>query len=403
MRRLGFALAAVVALVAAAPSCGPSADCAKSADIQVTVSPASDVSVGSIARLHVMLSVADGPQRVLDIQPDHTITSSSAFVLRPDPAPSASYDVALTVQAFDAMNQLIAIGADSLQAVVNGCNRMTVHLAAVPVGGGGGGGGGGPTLDFSFPPGSDLAGVITMPPDMAGCIGGMPDEDTDGRANICDLCPADYDPTPTDADQDGLPDACDPDPAMKTNMQVYFDPFDVASGHWSGNNMVMSSYMIIDTGGVGTLASSNAVDMLPTQVRVQTTIFPVSVHGPNGGDTGLFIGTSANPNQGTGVFCALTSNGGPDTLDIYKVDNGSYGVPTTQSLGQTLQQTAYRLRLTQRAGNWTCEVARVDTPSNPVVLTTVQTMQTVTGPLFMTLMNDNMGSHVHSVVAETKL
>ena len=48
--------------------------------------------------------------------------------------------------------------------------------------------------------------MILPPTDLAGCVGGMPDEDNDGRANNCDLCPADYDPTPSDSDGDGLPD-----------------------------------------------------------------------------------------------------------------------------------------------------------------------------------------------------
>jgi hypothetical protein len=34
---------------------------------------------------------------------------------------------------------------------------------------------------------------------------------------------------------------------------------------------------------------------------------------------------------------------------------------------------------------------------------TVMTTQTVTAPLFITLENDNMGSHFHSIVAESKL
>jgi hypothetical protein len=388
MRRLQVALLALVALVAAAVSCGGGSDCAKSADIQVTVAAASDISVGDIVRLHVMLSVADGPVRAMDITPDHEISSSSAFILRPDPAPADTYDVSLTVQAFNTGDSLVAIGAESMQAVVSGCNRMTVHLAAVPVP---------PAADLSFPPGTDLAGVL--PPDMAGCIGGTPDEDSDGRANICDLCPADADSTPVDSDGDGLPDACDPDPTMATNKLIYFEPFDTAPANWSGNNPVMQSYMLLDTHGVGSTQSSDATDMLPLTVRVQTIIFPVAGYGNNGGDTGIFVGTSANMNQGTGVYCSLTSNSGaPDTLDLYKVMNGGFGIPTTTNLATELANTSYRIRLTQRGGNWTCEALQAG--QNPVSVTTTQT---VTAPLYMTLANDNLASHIHSVVAETKL
>ena len=386
-------LAALVALVAVAVRCTP-ATCAQSADIEVTVAPHPDVAIPEITHLHVMLSVADGPVRVLT--PDIELTmrtlspGGSAFVLHPDGMSFGDkYDVSLTVQALDAGNNLIAIGSESMQAVVKGCNRMTVQLAALPVTA--------PGPDMAAPPGSDLAGVI--PADLTTCVGGTPDEDGDGRANFCDLCPADPDPTPVDTDGDGLPDACDPDPMMKTNTLVYFDPFDAASGHWSGNNPIMQSFMDINTAGVGTVSASNSTDTLPLNVRAQTEIFPETVYGANGGDTGIFIGTSANTNQATGVFCSLSANGGADTLDIQRIVNGApMGVPTSQSVG-TLIKASYRIRLTHRNGAWTCEAFL----SNPPVNASVTTSQTVTAPLFITLVNDNMDSHFHYVVAETKL
>jgi hypothetical protein len=298
----------------------------------------------------------------------------------------------MTVQAFDAANNLIAIGSESMQAVIKGCNRLTVHLAGLPPNA---------ILDMSIPPGGPIDMAGQLPPDLAGCIGGTPDEDADGRANSCDLCPADPDPTPVDTDGDGLPDACDPDPATKTNTLIYFDPFDVASGHWSGNIPVTGSYMNVDTGVVGTLSASNATDMLPLNVRVQTEIFPTAERGNGGGDTGLFVGTSANVMQASGAFCGLTwNNGGPDTLDLYKVTTGSFSVPATQQLATALQGTNYRIRLTHRAGIWTCEA--LQTGQAPVTVTTTQT-PVITAPLFITLINDNMGSHFHAVVAESKL
>jgi hypothetical protein len=266
-----------------------------------------------------------------------------------------------------------------------------VHLAALPPIT--------PGPDMAAPPGSDLAGM--MPADMTTCVGGVPDEDGDGRANFCDACPADADSTPVDTDGDGLPDACDPDPAMKTNTVVYFEPFDVNSGHWSGANAITQSYMNIDTQTVGTTSASNSTDMLPLNVRVQTIVFPTSEHGNGGGDTGVFVGTNANVSQADGAFCGLTwNNGGPDTLDLYRVTNGGFSVPATQQLATPLQNTSYRIRLTHRAGIWTCEALQSGQPA--VTVTTTQT-PVVTAPLFMSLINDNMGSHFHSVVVETKL
>ncbi|HXU73057.1 MAG TPA: hypothetical protein VN947_27250 [Polyangia bacterium] len=382
----------LVGLATLAGSCG-GGDCVHGSNIQVTVAPDGDVVVSDIVRLHVMLSINDTMLGATDILvgPDKPLDhSGSTFLLQPDPAPAASYNVALTVQAYATGDALVAIGSNSVIAVTDGCNRLTVNLTALPLMT--------PGPDMAAPPGSDLAGT-TVESDMAGCIGGTPDEDADGRANFCDLCPADPDTTPVDSDSDGLPDACDPDIAMPTNTLVYFDPFDTASGHWSGSHQVTQSYMKIDTGAVGTDSSSNGVDLLPLNVRVQTDILPTHEYGNQGGDTGVFVGTSANPNQGNGVFCALTwNNGAPDTVNIYHVNSGSYGVPSTLSLGNELQMLDYRLRLTHRAGTWTCEV--VPNGGAPI---TVTTSQTVTAPLFITLINDNMGSNFHHVVVETKL
>jgi hypothetical protein len=190
---------------------------------------------------------------------------------------------------------------------------------------------------------------------------------------------------------------------MGVNTPVYVELFNTTSGHWSGNNMITQSYMNVDTGGVGTQIASNAVDMMPLLVRVQAVIVPTALHGNGGGDTGLFLGTSANLNQASGVYCALTwNNGGPDSLDVYWVHNGGFGVPTVQVLGSEISMTPYRLRLTQRGGTWTCEAAA--SGMTPVtVTTTTPSGQTVAAPLFITLENDNMGSHFHSVVAESKL
>lgn len=248
----------------------------------------------------------------------------------------------------------------------------------------------------------DLAQAVDATPpnqDMTACAGGTPDEDSDGRGNWCDRCPADGDATPVDTDGDGLPDACDPDPATKGNALVYFEPFDADTGHWSGANVITQSYMNIDTQSVGTTSANNSTDALPVNVRVQTIIFPTSEHGNGGGDTGIFLGTSATVNQANGAFCGLTWNsGGTDTLNIYKVTNGGFSVPATQQLATPLQNTSYRIRLTQRNGSWTCEA--LQTGQAAVTVTITQT-PVVTAPLYVSLVNDNLGSHFHSVVAES--
>ncbi|MGZ3426519.1 MAG: hypothetical protein ACXVCV_07715 [Polyangia bacterium] len=363
----------------------------------MTVAPNGDVTVPEIVRLHVMLSVADGPVRVL--MPDINLSMTrlpaggSSFVLHPDPAPADKYDISMTVQAFDSDGNLIAIGSESMQAVSKGCNRLTVHLAGLPVN---------QSVDMAIPPGGpiDMAGVL--PPDLAGCIGGTPDEDSDGRANFCDLCPDDSDPTPSDTDGDGLPDACDPDTGTKTNTALYFDPFDNPSGHWStSNTLIGMSFLTLDTQGQNVLSSNNGVDTLPTNVRVQAHIFLKAIYtGTPLSDTGVYVGNNANPAAATaeGVLCTLHyhAGSGPDTLDIYPVHNGTLGAPTATNM--QFVSAMYRMRVTQRSTGWTCE-----TTANGLNPATVTLTKAVPGPLFMSLRAENMESHFHAVVAESAL
>jgi hypothetical protein len=383
MRWLAVVLCALGSL---AVGCG-GGDCAKSADIQVTVAPDGDVVVQDIVTLHVMLSINDQlvGSKDIDVGPNLPLKQmGSTFLLHPDPAPAASYSVALTVQAYAIGNTLVAIGSDSMQAVTNGCNLMTVHLTALPFT---------PPGDMAAPPGADLSQVGG---DMAGCVGGMPDEDADGRADFCDLCPDDADSTPVDTDGDGLPDACDPDVAAKTNRLVYFDPFNSASGHWPGNNTVTNSFMTLDS-GPGQIVTGNATDMLPANVRVQTHLFPNGFYtnATAGVDAGLFVGTSTNLNAASGAWCLISST--DKKLELYPVNNGTVMTPTLANIG-TVSGMVYRLRLTNSNGVWTCEmVVGTDVP------VTVSTSQAVTAPLFISLIVDGSRVNFHSVVAETKL
>jgi hypothetical protein len=343
-----------------------------------------------------MLSVADGPVKTLNIgsgaSPVSIKSGGSAFILHPDPAPSDKYDVSMTVQAFDANDQLIAIGSESMQAVIKGCNKLNVHLAGLPVS----------IVDMAIPPGGpiDMAGIV--PPDLAGCIGGSPDEDQDGRANFCDLCPDDSDPTPADTDGDGLPDACDPDPGTKTNTLLYFDPMDTASGHWSTpNTLIANSYMTLDTMGQSILLSNNGVDTVPTDARVQAHIFLKAIYtGTPFSDAGIYVGNNANPTAATaeGVLCTLDYHGGSgtNTLDIYPVHQGTLQAPTTTP--QQFVSAMYRMRLTQRSSGWTCEAI-----ANGLSDASVTLVKPVAGPLFMSLRSENMEAHFHSVVAESAL
>lgn len=384
------------ALAAAVTGCG--ADCAQSANIQVSIAPNPDVQVQYVTRLHVTLSINDGPARSRNIDLHGLLPSDAAFLLQPDPPPADKYTVSLTINAMSAEGQLVGIGAESEQVTSKGCNRLVVHLAAVPYAPPEG------VADMAGAPPPDLAG-FPPPGDMGNCLGGTPDEDVDGRANSCDLCPADPDPTPVDTDGDALPDACDPDPTTAGNRALYFDPFDSASGHWSGNyslgqSATEGSYQVLDSAGGGVGLSNNGVDAMPANVRVQAGIYPRGFYETGLSDTGIYLGTRPNPGDpaADGVLCQIAYRGGNgnDTVDIFEVDNGTLHNRISKSL--PFAPTLYRIRLTQRGSDWTCE-AQADTVGSQSVSTT----QTVTPPLYMSLRAENSLVHVHSVVAETAL
>jgi hypothetical protein len=385
------------ALAVAAPGCG--GDCAQSSNIQVAIAPNPDVQVQYVTRLHVTLSIDSGVPRSRDIDLHGLLPGDAAFLLQPDPPPADSYLVSLTVTAMSTEGQLVGIGAESQPVVSKGCNRLVVHLAAVPYAPPE------PALDMSGAPPPDLSG-LPPPGDMGNCLGGTPDEDGDGRANYCDLCPADPDPTPVDSDGDALPDACDPDPTKAGNRTLYFDPFDSASGHWSGNNDLSQStqeggFMVVDSNGPDVSLSNNMPDALPLNVRVQASIYPRGFYDFRYlVDTGIYLGTRANPGdpKATGVLCQLSYRGGDgnDTIDIYEVDNGTIHNRSSQPL--QFSPTLYRMRLTQRGSSWTCE-AQADNIGPQTVTAT----QMVTAPLYMSLRAENVQVHVHSVVAETAL
>jgi hypothetical protein len=184
---------------------------------------------------------------------------------------------------------------------------------------------------------------------------------------------------------------------VKGNSLLYFDPFDADSGHWSGSNPVSGSYVTIDPLSVGSKSASNVIDTLPLNMRLQTLVYTAKIYGTSMQDVGILVGDSANLGQVNGLFCALVpSSGGPD-LVLYRLTNGGGSGPA-QVLGvPQLQNTTYRLRLSQHAGTWTCEAV----PSAGGAPTTVTTQFTVTAPLIISLVSDSIGARFYNVVAET--
>ncbi len=374
-------------------------DCIPSGDIQVTVVASGGVDASQIVSLHILLSLNGGPMKSIDITPQKKLGNAPVtFLLRPDPAPAPKYNVSLTIEGFAADDSLIAIGTAGGDVVSNGCNRLDAQLTGF-----GTGNDAGVAIDGSFPPVLDM-----FTSDLLGCAaGGTHDEDQDGQVDSCDVCAADADPGAPDGDADGLPDACDPDVAKPGNARLYFEPFVVDDGQWSGGFPVANDFLEIDTGSPA-MVSSNGVTQLPAAVRVEVSTFTQVWYvddnpGPHS-DTGVFVGNSANPGAAgaSGMLCMLfldQQQPGTTSLRLTPVIGGALQTPVTTPFDfQT--GVRYRLQLTRRGTSYTCDATSSGVPTTTV---TTSFAQAPSGPQFMALHAQNTKAHFHSVFAATTL
>jgi len=190
----------------------------------------------------------------------------------------------------------------------------------------------------------------------AACTPGAHDEDGDGVADACDVCPHLPDPDQRDADGDRVGDACDPEPAIARQRIVLFDPFTTLDG-WA----------LLDTGGTGVdevvLGRAGLDGSLRRALTPMHDTFIVgATAGVPGSGTHLFSIVTAPTEPPGGMYCELFDDGTRTLLSFTTtVDNvvyehpGSSPVPRFANGGGTfsyeLMPTTARCDARWRSGN----------------------------------------------------
>lgn len=172
------------------------------------------------------------------------------------------------------------------------------------------------------------------------------DEDGDGIADACDVCPHRPDPLQIDNDGDGVGDACDPSNTQDHQI-VFFDPFTSQLPAWTFWGAALSTY----TG------DSVLVDAMPgmSQHLLLAMVPQDDRYELGGAVTAAYTGTrqlTVNARQGVAsYFCELFNDQTFFIALTYTTDGDSYTGADFTDLSGTLDTRDVMLAMARRAGN----------------------------------------------------
>ena len=360
-----------LALASGAPGCG--GECAQSADVLLSLDGAND-PMGRVKKLAVGVTVDGGTRGAYLLDLVTALSPGRSVLLSPASSiTTPEYAIAIDVTAISDDGTPLLFGKLPAQTVgTHACNQLKLTLAVV-----GGDIDAGVPIDSAMPP-EDLAGAdfsmppegtdLSISPDLAPCTATTPDEDGDGRGDVCDVCAANANPTIIDGDSDGVPDVCDPAPAMAGNKAVYFQPFNSTPPGWAGTFTVNSgsAQVSVTVGNFSdvTQVASDPAAALPPGVMMQTYVTPTAITADIDAGLRVFLWTTVGS---AGYRCSanVQSVGNP-VLIISELGGGGTSADLGPSGNLTLNQSA-RIRIWQHGTEIGCEMARAN-GTNPVTV-----------------------------------
>lgn len=175
---------------------------------------------------------------------------------------------------------------------------------------------------------------------------GTHDEDVDGFADGCDLCPMFADMTDTDGD--GIGDLCDPAPADPSDHLVLFDPLVQAASDWTavGTWTFAADHVSYSDSMLGTL--HRMLSPLPLAVTAETMVTFTTNATKSAAGLDLVLATH--------TFRCVVLRDTVDVVELFNATSGAMLRMTTLGGGGPVQ-----VRVGHRAtGEITCTAARMN-------------------------------------------
>ncbi len=180
--------------------------------------------------------------------------------------------------------------------------------------------------------------ALPEPDGPSGCVDRAGhDEDSDGVADGCDVCPQVPDTEQADSDGDGVGDVCDP--GLGAQRLVFFDPFLDARSEWTFDARMMF------LGDSVTLPGADANIVVQLLGAPDRSVLEVAGRAIGGGDASrqiaIHIGEQVGPQN---YYCELYDGSGRlDLMLTYTRDGVNFENIAIAQIGGRFETATFRL------------------------------------------------------------